>query len=104
MAKSRGASHAHTLHTSLQRTLTTFLVDISETMGQERVVQDEVTDENGNIEQHERVTSKLEWCLEFVTRKTTSMVSRHQQVGLVLSLTSAHSHALRSSRISRLQR
>lgn len=57
-----------------QRTLTTFLIDISETMGRERVVKDAVEAERGGTEKKQRTISHLQWCLEFVTRKTIGIV------------------------------
>ncbi|CAO1630381.1 unnamed protein product [Sympodiomycopsis kandeliae] len=59
---------------SWARTLTTFVVDISSTMGQKRAVLDDFVDEHGRISQKERTTTNLEWCLDFVSRKAQEII------------------------------
>lgn len=60
---------------SLARTLTFFVVDISPSMGRTRTVVEEFFDSKGEVEQRERTVTNLEWCLEFVSRKTQALVS-----------------------------
>ena len=43
-------------------------------MGEKRVVLDEFVNSDGQPEQRERVISNLEWCLEFVSRKTQAVI------------------------------
>ncbi|CAO1627641.1 unnamed protein product [Parajaminaea phylloscopi] len=59
---------------SLNRTLTTFLIDVSETMGGKRIVREETEEADGSITTKERHTTHLQWCLEFVSRKTTAII------------------------------
>ncbi|PWN23548.1 SPOC domain-like protein [Microstroma glucosiphilum] len=59
---------------SLARTLTFFVVDISPSMGRTRTVVEEFFDSKGEVEQRERTVTNLEWCLEFVSRKTQALI------------------------------
>lgn len=44
-------------------------------MGHKRIIREEFVDDDGNVEEKERETTNLAWCLEFVARKTQSIVS-----------------------------
>lgn len=62
----------------LAKTMTTFVIDISSVMGTPRTVIEETTDPlTDEVTTKEKTVTTLEWCLDYVARKTQEIVS-HQ--------------------------